>query len=85
MLLLNTTLLSEKFIFAEVTMNVVIIPADEDDDAESSSRYKIFQIGFNDLSLRCAAEMDENPNPPPPPLLCKRHTPAKVLTSLMLC
>jgi hypothetical protein len=47
MLLLNTTLLSEKFIFAEVTMNVVIIPADEDDDAESSSRYNFFKIGFN--------------------------------------
>ncbi len=49
MLLLITTLLSKKFIFAEVTMNVVIIPADEDDDAESSSRYNFFNIGFNHL------------------------------------
>ncbi len=32
-------------------MNVVIIPADEDDDAESSSRFNFFNIGFNDLRI----------------------------------
>jgi hypothetical protein len=60
----HVTVLSEKFIFAEVTMNVVIIPADEDDDAESSSRYHFFIVGFNDLSSRCAAEVHANPKPP---------------------